>query len=282
MQLRVLGAGDEAAFEAFLSSHRDTSMFLRSNARKAGLVYAGERYQATYVGAFIKEQMVGVAAHSWNGMLLLRAPQHVDEVAREAVASSQRRVTGLLGPLDQVRRARRALELDGAATTLDEDEAFYTLDLADLIVPTALAEGALTCRPPLAAERDTLCAWRHGYNVEVLGATDDDATRQSAAALLDAQIADGNAWVAVHHGEPVSLSAFNAALPDIVQLGGIYTPPSLRGRGYAKAAVAGSLQAALSRGASRAVLFTSNPSAAQSYEAVGFRRAGDYGLILFR
>jgi predicted GNAT family acetyltransferase len=69
-------------------------------------------------------------------------------------------------------------------------------------------------------------------------------------------------------------------LPDIVQLGGIYTPPAFRGRGYAKASVAASLLAARDRGATRAVLFTSNPSAARSYEAVGFQRLGDYGLIL--
>jgi predicted GNAT family acetyltransferase len=66
------------------------------------------------------------------------------------------------------------------------------------------------------------------------------------------------------------------------QLGGIYTPPDLRGRGYAKAAVAGSLMAARDRGASRAVLFTNNPSAARSYEAVGFKRLGGYGLALFK
>jgi predicted GNAT family acetyltransferase len=71
-------------------------------------------------------------------------------------------------------------------------------------------------------------------------------------------------------------------LPDIVQLGGIYTPPELRGRGYAKAAVDASLLAAIERGATRAVLFTNNPSAARSYEAVGFRRLGDYGLVLLK
>jgi len=69
-------------------------------------------------------------------------------------------------------------------------------------------------------------------------------------------------------------------LPDIVQLGGIYTPPEQRGRGYAKVSVAGSLLVAAQRGATRAVLFTKNPSAVRSYEAVGFRRIGDYGLVL--
>ena len=100
--------------------------------------------------------------------------------------------------------------------------------------------------------------------------------------MLDAQIAAGHAWVAVEHGVLVSLAAFNASLPDIVQLGGIYTPPERRGRGYARVAVAGSLVAAREQGVSRAVLFTGGPSAARSYEAVGFRRIGDYGLVLFR
>lgn len=82
--------------------------------------------------------------------------------------------------------------------------------------------------------------------------------------------------MAVSDGVPVSLSAINASLPDVVQLGGIYTPPALRGRGHARAAVAASLLAARERGASRAVLFTKNPSAVRTYEALGFRRIGDY------
>lgn len=74
----------------------------------------------------------------------------------------------------------------------------------------------------------------------------------------------------------------STTLPDIVQLGGIYTPRELRGRGYAKVAVAASLVAARQRGASRAVLFTKNPSAVRTYEALGFRRLGDYSLVLLR
>ena len=62
----------------------------------------------------------------------------------------------------------------------------------------------------------------------------------------------------------------------------IYTPPALRGRGFAKAVVAASLLVARDRGSSRAVLFTNNPSAARAYEALGFRRIGDYSLVLLR
>jgi len=45
--LRTLQPGDEAALDAFLARHAESSMFLRSNARAAGLVDRGEPLQAT-------------------------------------------------------------------------------------------------------------------------------------------------------------------------------------------------------------------------------------------
>jgi GNAT superfamily N-acetyltransferase len=213
-------------------------------------------------------------------MLLLQAPESVEELSRACLEHSERSVTGFSGPLDQVRRARSALGLTGVRAVMDSDESLYALDLTDLIVPPALSHGSLTCRAPLAGERDVLCAWRVSYAIETLGATDSRETREHASQSMDQQIADRNVWVAVQKGDPVSVSAFNAALPDIVQLGGIYTPPEFRGRGYAKVAVAGSLLAARERGATRAVLFTDSPSAIRSYEGVGFQRVGAFGLIL--
>ena len=124
--------------------------------------------------------------------------------------------------------------------------------------------------------------WRLAYDVEVLQAENTPEQRRESASFLDSRTAEGSAWVA-HEGERLlAFSAFNASLPDIVQLGGIYTPPELRGRGYAKCAVAGSLLAARTRGATRSVLFTQNPSAIRCYEALGFARIGEYALIILR
>ena len=162
------------------------------------------------------------------------------------------------------------------------DESLWGLDLVDLVIPEILLNGAVTARPPRAEDRDLLCDWRFAFDIEALNSPGSLETRQHSTRVLDQQIADGNVWVAVEADRPVSLAAFNASLPDIVQLGGIYTPPELRGRGYAKAAVAASLLAAKERGVIRAVLFTSNPSAVRSYEAVGFRHLGDYGLVVLR
>jgi GNAT superfamily N-acetyltransferase len=278
---RLLTPADAGALEAFLVRHRDTSMFLRANARDAGLVFRGGHGEAEYLGRFADGKLIGVAAHCWNGMLLLQCPEDTGELAKIVVAHSGRAVTGLSAPLEQVRAARKTLGLEDAATRMDGAERFYAVALSAVVIPSALANGTIECRPPRPEEYDTLRDWRYYYDVELLGAPPTDETRRQSTTFLDRQIAGGNAWVAVVEGRPVSLSAFNAALPDIVQLGGIYTPPPLRGRGYAKAVVAASLVAARDRRADRAVLFTDNPSAVRSYEAVGFKRAGDFSVVLF-
>lgn len=278
----VLSSGDESKLETFLASHRDSSMFLRANAQRAGLVDRGEPFQATYAAAVEDGRVIGVAAHGWNGTLLMQAPVQAGDLARAAVAGSGRRVTGLMGPLAHVREARSALGLDTADASVEGSEWLYALDVSGFVVPAVASNPAIVCRPPLADERDLLCAWRIAYDIEVLGAVDSPESRRRSAEFLDRQIAGGNAWIALDDGVPISLSGFNATLPDIVQLGGIYTPPALRGRGYAKVVVAASLVAARDRGASRAVLFTNSPSACRTYEALGFQLVGDYSLVFLR
>lgn len=282
IHFRPIEPFDRSQLDEFLLTHRDTSIFIRSNLARSGLQFQPKPFHAHYAGAFSGVKLTGVAAHCWNGMLLIQATEKIAELARACAAYSGRKVSGFCGPLDQVRGAQAALNLSDAPAAMSEAEWLYGLDLTNVIVPEILQRGVVTTRPPLPDERDLLCAWRLAYDIETLGSTDSFETRERSSRVLDQQIADGNAWVALKDDRPVSLSAFNAALPDIVQLGGIYTPPEVRGRGYAKAAVAASLLAARDRGVSRAVLFTSNPSAARSYEAVGFCRLGDFGLVLLR
>ena len=78
-------------------------------------------------------------------------------------------------------------------------------------------------------------------------------------------------------------STFNARLADTVQIGGVWTPRALRGRGHARAVAGGSLLAARAAGVSRAVLFTPerNHAAQRAYESLGFRPIGDYSVIIF-
>ena len=280
MTTRLLTAADADALEAFLVEYRDSSMFLRANSRLAGLEYHGEFLQGHYVAAFSGTDIVGVAGHFWNGMLILQAPERVAEVARAVLAASGRTVSGFIGPREQVEGARDALALMDAPTRIAHHDGLFALQLSELAIPAALANGELKCRAPIAEDRDTLSDWRLAYDIETLGGTDTPEARSAAAHWATSQISEGTGRVATQGGTLLSVSAFNAALPDLVQLGGIFTPVERRGRGYARAAIAASLIAARERGVTRAVLFASNPLAIRCYEALGFQRLGDFGLIL--
>ena len=286
MEVKTLSAGNEPALENFLLAHAASSMFLRANSRAAGLVDRGAPLQGTYVAALEAGRIVGVAAHFWNGMLVLQAPEPraLEPVARAAVSRSRRELRGLVGPWPQVEAARRALGLSGRGTVLDSREKLYELDLSKLEVPPDLASGRLECRPPRALELDLVVKWRVSYSMEALGVPagpELEATSRSEIERLQAELSQ---WILLDRGVLVSYSAFNARLPDVVQVGGVWTPPELRGRGYGRAVVAGSLQAARSESAVRAVLFTGeeNRSARAAYEALGFRVVGDYGLVIFQ
>lgn len=280
MEARLLGPDDAALLEEFLRQHRDSSMFLRSNLRRAGLTDRGQPFQATYAGAFRGSSLVGVAAHCWNGLLLLQAPDGLEPALRTVLGSRARKIAGFLGPTPQVKQARAALGLSSAPTRPSDAEWLFALELAELQVPEPLRTGFLECRAPLARERGLLCEWRMAYEVESLGAEPGSELSAAVAERIDSLIGEQQLWVAVSRGLPVSMAACNAVLPDMVQLGGVYTPLPQRGRGFAQTAVAGALLALRARGVSRAVLFTSNPSAARSYERVGFRRVGEYAVQL--
>jgi len=283
-ELRLLRPGDEAALDTFLARHADTSMFLRSNARSAGLTDRGEPMQATYIAALDGGRIAGVAAHCWNGMVLVQAPDGGDAaaVAREAVRRSGRTVTGFSGPWSQVVAAREALGLGAAPTAKDSRDELYVLDIARLVVPPELAGGALRCRHPAERELDLLVDWRVRFAVEALGAADGPDLRQASTDDVRLQHERGTDWLLLAGAAPVSYSVFNAMLPDIVQIGGVWTPPEFRGRGYARSVVAGSLLAGRKQGIERAVLFAdpTNEAARRAYLFLGFRVTGDYGLVL--
>src|SRR2546430_13910203 len=109
--------------------------------------------QATYVAALEGGRIAGVAAHCWNGMVLVQAPEggHAAAAALEAVRRSGRTGTGFSGPWDQVGAAREALGVGAAPAAKDSRDELYVLHPAPMGVPPERPSGALRCPPPPAA-----------------------------------------------------------------------------------------------------------------------------------
>lgn len=282
--IRILQPGDEPALESFLQPRIDSSMFLLGNMRGAGLRDEGRHLEGTYAAAFDGRAIAAVAACYWNGNLVLQAPVHLPEVVRAAASAASRRVRGLIGPSEQVAAAWNVLGIDPRAAQWDEEEKLYTLALADLAVPAALAEGRVQARRMEARDLELVAAWRVAMRIESMNEVDTPRLWKDTRTTVERGLERGEIWLLEEDGRPVSTTAFNASLAEVVQVGGVWTPHEGRSRGYARAVVAASLLDARARGVGRSVLFTGqeNLPAQRAYEALGFRHVGYYRLVLLR
>jgi uncharacterized protein len=281
MTLRRLTPRDQPALEAFLRRHQTSSMFLLSNMHAVGIAEGDALYHGTYAGAFDGDTLNGVAAHYWNGNLLTQAPDLQDcaVLARAALAASGRPLRGIVGPAAQAEAIITAFGIADAAFQMRSRERLYTLSAKALTLPPHATDVRL------ASESDApaLVASYAAFGMEALHDAPDEAAKR-AQEVVHRSIAAQTQWVLELDGSIVSSSTFNATVPPVKQIGGVYTPPALRGRGYARACVAGSLAHAFAHGDREAILFTGeeNAAACSAYEAIGFRVVGDYFISLLK
>jgi ribosomal protein S18 acetylase RimI-like enzyme len=282
LKIKILQPGDEAALEAFLLPRLASSMFLLGNMRTAGLADRGEPYQGTYAAMFAAGEIVSVAAHYWNDNLVFQAPAHLDELWRKAVEVSGRPVGGLVGPGEQVDAVREESDIDESGIQLGLEGSLYRLALDELAVPDLLASGQAVARRAELRDLAFLVAWRVAYGKETLGESDTAKSRERARSSVERLIRQERTWVLEVEGDPVACSSFNTATEEAVQVGGVWTPPDMRSRGYGRAVVAASLLDARAEGVATAVLFTGqeNIPAQRAYTALGFRPVGAYRILL--
>ena len=78
-------------------------------------------------------------------------------------------------------------------------------------------------------------------------------------------------------GEPVSMAASSGKTPNGIRVNFVYTPPELRGRGYASACVAAMSQALLDAGNRYCCLYTdlANPTSNKIYREIGYEPVCD-------
>jgi GNAT superfamily N-acetyltransferase len=276
--MREAGPGDVQALDAFLLRHVEGAMFPLANLRNHGL---GEGdFASTHSHALrvwmAGDEPTGLLALTRGGMLLPMLPDGGDP-GPFAPALIGLDITGAVGPAGQVRTVLSALGLAGRPTLKDADEPGFRLDLAELRVPAPNDSSLVRAA---AEHRPILVEWRADYHREVLRTPEQQVARR-AAAEIDDGMSNDRFRVLLLAGEPVAMTGFNAVLPEIVQIGGVYTPPGLRRRGYARLAVALHLADVRARGVRRAVLFAASEMAAQVYRGIGFRQSGSVALVLF-
>lgn len=283
--IRIIQPGDEVALEVFLQPRIESSLFFVSNMRAAGLVDNGRSHEGTYAAVFTQDQIIGVVALFWNGSLILQAPiAHLPDLYQAITASAPRPIARFIGPKQQVQTLLDYLDITPTALKLDEPEYLYSLNLADLRTPPQLLSGAWQGRLMQAKDIELMTRWRVGYAIEALGETESPTLWQQIRTSVEKYLRMGQVWILEDNGEPVATTAFNATIKEMVQVGGVWTPPEYRNRGYGRCAVAASLLGVKAEGVKTAILFTGeeNIPAQKAYEALGFQHIGDYRITLLK
>jgi predicted GNAT family acetyltransferase len=182
-------------------------------------------------------------------------------------------LTGVAGAVAEARAFAAAwAERTGGAVEVDAEQRLYRL--GELVPPP----GGGRLRPAVPADRELLLSWFAAFFAEV-GFEAHDIESMVVRRAADGEV---HVWEDAA-GRPVALAGLSQVLAGMTRIGPVYTPPELRGNGYASAATAAVSALGRERGASEVLLFTdlANPTSNSIYQKIGFRPLGDSVILNF-
>lgn len=203
----------------------------------------------------------------------------LDAVLR-AVLDDEDELPGVVGNEPVVEGAAAALAQGlGRSAELTLRQGLF--ELTD-VRPVQRPSGAARAATP--ADRELVRAWNEAFLLEAV--PEPEAHLAWLDRTVDARLEGtaGGIWLWEDGAAPVCLSGFGGRTPTGIRVGPVYTPPDLRGRGYATALVADLSGWLLERGHRACFLYTdlSNPTSNAIYERIGYRRVTDAREYRFR
>jgi uncharacterized protein len=149
------------------------------------------------------------------------------------------------------------------------------------VQPVPSARGV--SRPATADDGPLLLEWMDAFGEEVLD--ENDPGRLEARNQVEHRLSgrDGGFMLWEDVGRVVSLSGWGGTTPNGIRVGPVYTPPELRGRGYATSLVAELSQRLLDGGRTFIFLYTdlANPTSNAIYERIGYVKVAESAMFTF-
>lgn len=230
---------------------------------------------------------VGAALRTPPHNLVLARPDNPGALAALADALTED-LPGVVGAVPEAEElARLWAERAGRRAEVTMRQGIYALERVEPL-PPAPGTGRVAATP---ADRDLALRWWIAFGEEVLHEGGPSRDRDRAAAGVDHRLASSAAGILLWEdaGETVSLAGWSGPTPNGIRVGPVYTPPELRGRGYATAVTAELsrrlLDGDLFAGGRRfCFLYTdlANPTSNAVYERIGYRRVAESAEIAFR
>lgn len=217
----------------------------------------------------------GVFMHTPQFPVMLSAmPEDAVTALAKELAGVGRVLPGV-NAQEQSARAFAAVWQDctGASSRVYQRMRLFRLGKLDW--PDPMPAGA--ARIATAADRDLLISWFDAFSREA-----GDFDTNHATAVDERLSYDGMTFWQVA-GRSAALAGVTRTVAGMMRVGPVYTPPELRGRGYAGAATATVSQAALDRGTEEVLLYTdlANPTSNALYQRIGYRPVEDRAVLSF-
>ena len=200
--------------------------------------------------------------------LSFMSPPAAAELARD-LAAAGRRLTGVHAG-QEAADAFAAAWRDRTGDIVAVHSLMRLFRLGELVRPEPGPEGA--ARLAARRDRDLLTEWFDAFVRDV-----GDPPGPDPGAAVDQRLGYGGLALWEVSGTPVSMAGVTRSVAGMVRVGSVYTPPALRGRGYAGAVTAAVSRAARDAGVREVVLFTdlANPTSNALYQRLGYRPVED-------
>lgn len=205
--------------------------------------------------------------------LVLATPRDTEALAAlvEAIEDELPGVVGARPEVDEF--VRLWSQRHGVSSRVLREQGIYALEAVQPVPPPP--GGA---REATGHDKPLLLAWTAAFGEEVL--EEGDPGRVEAVKMVEHRLgaADGGFLLWEDGGEPVSAAGWGGPTPNGIRIGPVYTPPELRGRGYATSLVAELTAERLAAGLSFCFLFTdlSNPTSNAIYARIGYEPVADW------
>ena len=229
-------------------------------------------------------EVVAAALRTPPYNLILARPRSAPALAALAEAVAGEELPGVTGTEPEVEEfAELWSRHSGVAGRVNMRQGVYALEEVE---PLPAVPGS--ARVATNDDRALALRWWIAFGEEVLH--EGGPGRERAEASVDHKLSSPTSGLLLWEdgGEPVSLAGWGGPTPDGIRVGPVYTPPELRGRGYATALTAELSQRLLDgrlyEGGRRfCFLYTdlANPTSNAIYERIGYRRIAEAAEVVF-
>lgn len=274
IQLEELRPGDERKALAFLEADPVRNLRIIWALRRWGLFNLGLPEQGKYMIALLNGNIYGMSFLNNLGLLRLAAPRDASLVLAERCLLYWGSPGLLVGPEDEVDYILSRFNVLESAVEHVEEEVSMILSADDFRSHRKKASLALL------EDVEALASLERLMQLEMLG---NCAAEWVIRSQMLRAVEGGVAALVMHRGHAVAKAEMDATTPSVDELGGVFTLPSKRGKGYASACCSFLCRLSLDAGKQvRLETQRGNSMALSLYSKLGFRTLWPHLAVRFK